>query len=326
MSSLFKTLLGLSTRLAKWLEGSMAKTPKRLSRPASHDEAERRAADWERLDPFTDLSPALLTAAQVSNYCRVTGLIYPFEERLLKGATYEIGISGYAYYWDENGKRRVVSVKDEGFRGITLRPNSITFVETDVVFRLPQYIAGRFNLHIKLVHRGLLLGTGPIVDPGFRGRLLIPLHNLTSSPYTIADGEKIVWMEFTKTTYGESSKEAEYECFPPDYRDFPHAKRHLTSEQYLWKANANNPILSSISGFVAEVKGRVSSNEAKVDRIEAIGLLALIVTVGLGILTSWSIYHNALGLVQGYQSDRAALEKRVKTLECKIARRADCSG
>lgn len=63
---------------------------------ASQDEAEQRSTNWERLDPFPDLSPALLTAAQISNYCRVTGLIHPFEDGLLKGATYEIGISGYA--------------------------------------------------------------------------------------------------------------------------------------------------------------------------------------------------------------------------------------
>jgi deoxycytidine triphosphate deaminase len=101
-------------------------------------------------------------------------------------------------------------VANVGESGIVLEANSITFVETDVEFRLPQYIAMRFNLHIKLVHRGLLLCTGPIVDPGFRGRLLIPLHNLTSQPLTIKQGEKIVWIEFTKTSFGQSSDREGY--------------------------------------------------------------------------------------------------------------------
>ncbi len=29
-----------------------------------------------------------------------------------------------------------------------------------------------------IVYKGLLLGTGPIVDPGFVGKLYIPLHKL----------------------------------------------------------------------------------------------------------------------------------------------------
>ena len=51
------------------------------------------------------------------------------------------------------------------------------------------------------MHRGLLLGTGPLVDPGFHGRLLIPLHNLTSDEYTIRGDEGLIWMEFTKTSH-----------------------------------------------------------------------------------------------------------------------------
>ena len=46
--------------------------------------------------------------------------------------------------------------------------NSITFVQIESKIRLPNYIALRFNLRIQHVHRGLLLGTGPLVDPGFQ--------------------------------------------------------------------------------------------------------------------------------------------------------------
>ena len=58
--------------------------------------------------------------------------------------------------------------------------------------RLPNYIAVQFNLRITHVHRGLLLGTGPLVDPGFHGKILIPLHNLTSEKYIIRADEGLI--------------------------------------------------------------------------------------------------------------------------------------
>jgi len=45
-----------------------------------------------------------------------------------------------------------------------------------------------------------LLGTGPLVDPDYWGKLCIPLHNLTNLDYTIPRDEGLIWVEFTKTT------------------------------------------------------------------------------------------------------------------------------
>ena len=100
---------------------------------------------------------------------------------------------------ERDGRKIITDVKE----GDTykLLENSITFVQIESKIRLPEYIALRFNLRIKHVHRGLLLGTGPLVDPGFAGELLIPLHNLTSKKYEISVEEGIIWIEFTKTSH-----------------------------------------------------------------------------------------------------------------------------
>ncbi|GGF87129.1 hypothetical protein GCM10010924_13560 [Rhizobium wenxiniae] len=118
----------------------------------------------------------------------------------MKKASYEGRIGSKAYFFSEKGDLEPILVKGEPLR---VPANSIVFVESDLEFRLPDYIALRFNLSIRHVHRGLLLGTGPLVDPGFWGRLCIPLHNLTNEEYLIAPNEGLFWVEFTKTTPGE---------------------------------------------------------------------------------------------------------------------------
>ncbi|MDZ8091094.1 MAG: hypothetical protein RMZ42_04015 [Nostoc sp. DedQUE05] len=142
-------------------------------------EAEDRFKIYRSLDPFDDIEPALLNSAHIYDYVAATGMIYPFDPENLKSASYEVKVLGECVYWDEEGQKVVQNIKegDQFF----LRPNSIAFVTLEPMFRLPDYIALRFNLKIKNVYRGLLLGTGPLVDPGFVGRLSLPLHNLTTN-------------------------------------------------------------------------------------------------------------------------------------------------
>src|SRR5258708_17862500 len=127
-------------------------------------------------------------------------MLCPFYEKALKPAYYEAHIGGQCIWWDEHGQRQQKEIaRGDSF---VLRASSIVFVQVEPVFRLPYYIAIRFNLRITHVHRGLLLGTGPLVDPGFCGKLLIPLHNLTSSDYDLDTSKALIWIEFTKTSYG----------------------------------------------------------------------------------------------------------------------------
>jgi deoxycytidine triphosphate deaminase len=174
-------------------------------------EAGRKLAEACRSRPppasVMDIPPSLLSAEDIRAVVMATGLISPFymhgRKPRLKKASYEGRIGDKAYLF-ENGRIVPATFNDDK---LYIPENSIVFVESDLDFRLPEYIALRFNLHIEHVHRGLLLGTGPLVDPGFWGKLCIPLHNLTSEPYEIPRGEGLIWLEFTRTTSRISTPE-----------------------------------------------------------------------------------------------------------------------
>lgn len=171
----------------------------------STEEAGKRALSFiNKADPFaSEIAPSLLSADHIEKYIQKTGLVAPFytgggRKSRLKKASYEGRIGKKAYIFDENSDELIpVLVPD---KPLLIPANSIVFVECDLDFRLPNYIGLRFNLQIRHVHRGLLLGTGPLVDPGYWGKLCIPLHNLTNEPYEIPLKEGLIWVEFTKTT------------------------------------------------------------------------------------------------------------------------------
>jgi hypothetical protein len=164
-------------------------------------------------------------------------------------------------HWDENGVRHEEEIQKG--RDCILPPNSITFVQAEPKFRLPNYMAIRFNLRITHVHRGLLLGTGPLVDPGFEGKLLIPLHNLTESEYRLDTEEALIWVEFTKTSFKSELQQNE-DTGPKEgkFIEFEERKKNYTPEQYLHRANKSNAIRSSIPQFMADSE-RTAKEAAK---------------------------------------------------------------
>jgi deoxycytidine triphosphate deaminase len=249
----------------------------------SAEEADRRSRKYRRknvdLDPFPDIPPALLSSEHIKAYVRETGLIFPFRDDpgRLKSASYEVCAGGQFIYWDEDGKKIIVPITRHGT--FTLPPNSISFVQIESQFLLPQYIAVRFNLRITHVHRGLLLGTGPLVDPGFHGGLLIPLHNLTSDEYTIRGDEGLIWVEFTKTSH--KADHAPVRNAPEDTFDKTEARKNdQLPEYYFDRANRNRPIRSSIPVVVADARKLAQGASSAAKRAERTNRIF----VGAGVL------------------------------------------
>jgi deoxycytidine triphosphate deaminase len=263
---------------------------KMTTEPSEHadtlNEALLRYGTWSHVDPYPEVAPSLLSQLEIESYIRRTGLIYPFEEDRLKTASYEGRIGNRVFIYEPRGRRREVT--REAFKGGYLKvpANSIVFVESDLTFHLPLYIGLRFNLQILHVHRGLLLGTGPLIDPGFSGKILIPLHNLTSEPHYIHKDEGLIWVEFTKTTY-EFLNDVEKKV------KFPEHKKDRDSEYWINKASTEKyigrtvPIETSIPKAI--INAKKSEAIAKKTRrfVGTIGILSL-----LGLFVAGMVFYD----------------------------------
>jgi len=230
------------------------------------DDAKSLFTSLNGKDPLEYIKPALLNSADIYAYADKTSMVWPFNSKNLKSASYEVDFLGTVIYWDEDGKKVTVNISENDT--FILKKHSIAFVSPELIFRLPEYLAVRFNLQIKLVHSGILLGTGPLVDPGFEGTLLIPLHNLTNNDYALKGGEGLIWVEFTKTS--ENSRwmaEQEITEYGDKYVTFPSDKKYKKPEEFIGKALAGqtfNYIHSSIPTAIlkaAEVENNVKEIE-----------------------------------------------------------------
>ncbi len=212
----------------------------------SDEEAEGRAKLFKQLDPFPDIQPALLSAGDIEDYARVTAMLFPFRANSasLKPASYEVRPGRKFVRWNEDGKRIGLDITEDST--FQLPPNTISFIQIEPKIRLPDYIAIRFNLRITHLHRGLLLGTGPLIDPGFSGVPLIPLHNLTSESYRIQGNEGLIWVEFTKTEPAIVKGAAPPYARRGSFYSLEPYKTDQNVNYYFDRANGLMPIRSSI--------------------------------------------------------------------------------
>ncbi|AZO10563.1 hypothetical protein EJ074_16565 [Mesorhizobium sp. M3A.F.Ca.ET.080.04.2.1] len=300
----------------------------RLSADGRHDL-------FDEFDPYAGkIEPALLNAGHLATYAMVTGMIEPFDaSRLIKPATYLVAAEGPVRYRNDKGhverfylsadpkKRETEScVRDS----VQIAPNSICFLTLEPTFRMPSYIAARFNLLIRDVYRGLLVGTGPLVDPGFDGRLSIPIHNFTTQPYDITAGEGIVYFEFTKLSWQNPAKAPDEISWLPDpvncQPPFPASKNKRKSlDNYLAEATGNGPPQHAIELSIAEMRKQAEWTRNVLNIATVAGAIGV---AGL-VITCWQLFAGAQQFAADAQTElrgsRYQLAQDVQVLKDRVA-------
>ncbi len=314
--------------------------------PQSDAQAKERHERWKSEDPYPEIEPALLNSADLFDYLATTGMVHPLEinplkvDEMLKPASCGIRIGGECVYWTyESGRedptvKRTVELDANGV--LELPANSIVYASVAPTIRLPDYIAARFNLSIKYVYQGLLVGTGPLVDPGFDRKIHLPLHNLTSSSCQIPASDAVLWMEFTKLSPNDDWNGEGGRPRHGRYVAFPERKKEGRSglDAYIRHATGGRPVLSSIPEAVgvAKAAAKASADEAKNARESSrrfqfwtfVAVVIAVITAGIGLA---AYIHD---LESGIQNDASTavrhaneLEKELNELEQEIAQKAE---
>jgi deoxycytidine triphosphate deaminase len=149
-------------------------------------------AYWE--DPLPEWQ-GMLSSDLIAYYDdQIGGMIGPWTDAQLKPAGYELTLGEMCLV---QGERKILTPDDPW---VEIPPNSIVFVSMEQWVRLPHYIAARFDLAIEFIYQGILLGTGPHVDPGFQGVLSCPLHNISNDAVHMRLSRTFAKMDFAKTS------------------------------------------------------------------------------------------------------------------------------
>jgi deoxycytidine triphosphate deaminase len=289
------------------------------------------SAHW--IDPDDSAPAGILLSDRIRLYVESVALITPFTESNLSPASYDLTVgSEFAYHENvkKNGKATCSLSPGEN---LVIPPNSIVFVTTAEALNLPFYLVARFNLKLRYLHQGLLVGTGPQIDPGFSGQLSCPLHNISGEKISLAAGSAFAVVEFQKTTrFAERAQFTDTDTLE-DIRErgeraallgvanwpcktFPRgALRRRAVESYL---PAGKSVSSSLEGLASDLR-ELQSETAKT--LAASGQWMRTINVGSSIavaVVALSLIGSVIALVSWYRGIADAsfrAEEKVKVLE-----------
>jgi dCTP deaminase len=104
---------------------------------------------------------------------------------------------------------------------LVVRPGELVYVMSDETVELPNDIRADLSLKRKISHLGIMVLGGSSIDPGYKGKLIFALYNLSTRPFPLQPGRKLIAAQFYRLTPGEQPPstsqppEALYE-FPDD--------------------------------------------------------------------------------------------------------------
>jgi len=171
--------------------------------PLSPEDVNRlQAGEKERLtalpsapDSLSKARPTgVLLSDEIKFYIEKYKLIDPHEPDNIMAASYELRIgSKYAI-----GDKVYCLAKGDV---LTFPKFGVVIVEILETINMPDFLIGRWNIRTRWAYEGLIWVGGPQVNPGFRGKIMCPLWNLSDKEISIPFGEAIAVMDFSTTTH-----------------------------------------------------------------------------------------------------------------------------
>ena len=253
----------------------------------------------------------MLLSDQIDKFCKKGLLIATnYHESRLRPAAYTLTIGND--YVDSAGRIGRFT-KDK--QHLEMKPNSIVYVTTADELDLPHYIAARFNLRVKWVYKGILLGTGPQVEPGYRGFLSCPLYNLTNRPIRIRLRDEFATIDFERTTNfcsGRTLDEIKSSIHPGEKLDEVTIgdKKYLLFKDKKYKPLQHLPDYDIVSSLVQMQK------EVRTWRYIGIGIVIAFVSLALSII---GLQVRMEGTVIGTATDVSKMQAQSQQTNEKIA-------
>lgn len=141
----------------------------------------------------------VLSKTDIKEYCKKYGLIEPYNEKLVQTCSYDLTFGGeYYYYQKKDGNRiKVRSLKSADDK-LYIPADAICYVLTEESVKMPNNLTASISLSFGLIKKGVMLAAQPPYDPGYEGKTVALLHNLSDEEVEISKGEHILNIIFNE--------------------------------------------------------------------------------------------------------------------------------
>ncbi len=139
----------------------------------------------------------MLTDNEIREAMDAGGLgISPFEESCLQPASYDLRVGDQAFV---SGTDAISEVANKGL--VLIEPGEFAVLATRETIKCSARYAAQIGLDSKYARQGLVLLSGPQIDPGFTGVLIVRVTNLAPRRITLMYEAPFLTVQFFRLTH-----------------------------------------------------------------------------------------------------------------------------
>ena len=123
----------------------------------------------------------ILTDHQITEACKNDVIVIkPFDEKQVGATSYSLRVGMHGV---STSTKKEVDIKDTGY--LMLAPGDFGIVTVFEELKLGLQYTARINLGPRYARKGLVTTQGLQIEPGYHGRLIIGLTNITPNPISL---------------------------------------------------------------------------------------------------------------------------------------------
>ena len=125
-------------------------------------------------------------------------LISPFVSENMGPCSYDLSVGQEYYCYNKSdGDQFVTRSLSDGFTDrCEIPPNSCAFILTNESINMPLNLMGQLSLRFALTKRGVMLSPQAPIDPGYSGKVMMMLYNLSDETQVFKKGDPFVTVSF----------------------------------------------------------------------------------------------------------------------------------
>ena len=143
----------------------------------------------------------VLSKREILARCKDAGLLRDYCEENIQSCSYDLRMGDeYYFYEDDGGKKQRREVKISALKKggvLKIPPDAICYVITKEIVNMPDDLTASISLSLGLIKSGVMLAAQPPYDPGYSGKTVALLHNLSNETVLIRHGQHILNIVFT---------------------------------------------------------------------------------------------------------------------------------
>lgn len=214
------------------------------------------------LDSTTKMS-VMVTGKELADAVNNGTFIHGGNAASVEGVKYDLRLSNRILKAKFGRPIDAAALTEAEKRDLRVEPGEVVFALTEERLVLPMDMFVQLSPKRKLSHAGILTLGGFCVDPGYAGHLLVGLFNLSSSPFQLWPGKKLIGATFFRL---EQNEQGEFPARTEPLDEFPEELVEVMQKYQPLAIQAVSESVQRLQTDLASLRTEIRSHEDRYNR------------------------------------------------------------